>query len=173
MSVKGPRLLFSLHAKVKVLREHFAPTNDQILDPQVIDFVPRALFLLFAMQSAQQWHSTKRRHIRSPPHPDMLLPLKNHICPHSRHWCLFCICLVSLLCSVQVLVVTQAAGKRSVWNPEWATASQHLCLPHLPECSANDQCHPRKLRQGDSSSAPQRLGPSPLPGCAHFKTLRV
>lgn len=48
--------------------EHFAPTNDQILKPQVIDLVPlapgqSALFLPFTVQPVQQWHSTKRKYI--------------------------------------------------------------------------------------------------------------
>lgn len=58
---KDPGYHFPLMPRTKILelpREHFAPTNDQILKPQVIDLVPltpgwSSLFLPFPMRFVQ------------------------------------------------------------------------------------------------------------------------
>jgi hypothetical protein len=62
----GYHLPFMPRSKIlELLREHFAPTNDQIRKPQVIDLVPlapgeSALFLPFTVQPVQQWHTVPR-----------------------------------------------------------------------------------------------------------------
>lgn len=62
------------------------------------------------MRSAQQWHSTKRRYIRSPPHPDMLLLLKTITS-------VLIVVVVTCVCFAFALFPSWAAFS-SFWSPK-------------------------------------------------------
>lgn len=111
MFVKGPRLSFTLRAKVKDLgtparafcsykwSDTEAPSNRSCSTGSWIECsVPafhRAACATMAQYQEEVYHL--------PPHPDMFLLLKkNHTCSRHPHLCLLFICLISLLCSAQL-----------------------------------------------------------------------